>query len=88
MKFKVGDRVIVIPFKMHGTIKSIRERQITVTPDDPKQLGAILEPKEKIKTNTSKNVSYPTHIVCEEHHLKLIGNTKSDPEWKKIWDSN
>lgn len=86
MNFKPGDRVRVISLKCEGVVETSDERVSTVLISDP-ELIKKLRPKEKIKTNPIPMDDTSMRYFTFTSDL-LPALSKSEPDWKDIWDSN
>ena len=90
--FRVGDKVRVISYGGTGTIIEIDivKKTATVNMDDVEGMAEKLLPKERFQVfqaQMEKADKKPKcHIYTEFKDLQLL--LTSNPEWKKLWDSN
>lgn len=83
-KFHPGDRVRVKSIRATGTIIHSSTVISSLFLDN----ADMLRPKERHKLPTEHSKTEKARFVTFTDDLELIDNSKPDPDWKDIWDSN
>lgn len=91
MKFKIGDRVLIISSKEVGTVSGFHELEngpdtVEVIPDRQEHFKEMFRAIERIKTQEYNVVDSFVKLYTTEDDLELI--MAPNPEWKDIWDKN
>lgn len=92
MKFKIGDRVIVISYNAPGTVTEIDSEDgvtlICVEMDNPEQFAVkqLNMTPEELKRGLGSGKKPSVKMYTEPEDLRKIGSSP-EPDWKDIWES-